>query len=39
MKKKDSEASNELLKTGSAYSKSADLLADARTIYKYGNAR
>ena len=32
MKKNDSEASNELLKTGLAYSKSADLLADARAI-------
>ena len=32
MKKNVSEASNELLKTGLAYSKSADLLADARAI-------
>lgn len=32
MKKNISEASNELLKTGLAYSKSADLLADARAI-------
>ena len=32
MKKDISEASNELLKTGLAYSKSADLLADARAI-------
>ena len=32
MKKNISEASAELLKTGLAYSKSADLLTDARTI-------
>ena len=32
MKKDISESSNELLKTGLAYSKSADLLADARAI-------
>ena len=32
MKKNISEASNELLKTGLAYSKSANLLVDARAI-------